>query len=54
LKDYNDETGIQVHKRFVKGLVNIDDYPVEEMFGDLKMYKRFEWSINLIRKNLGG
>jgi len=54
LKDYNNETGIHLHKRFVKDLVNMDEFPAEEMFGDLKMYKRFEWSINLIRKNLGG
>lgn len=53
IKDYNGETGIRIHKRFVKGLVPIDDVPIEEMFGDVKLYKRFEFSINLIRKNLG-
>jgi len=53
IKDYNEETGIMVHKRFIKGLIPIDDFPIEEMFGNLKMYKRFEFSIKLIRKNLG-
>ena len=53
IKDYNNESGIQLHKRFVKGLVPIDDMPIEEMFGNLKMYKRFEWSIKTIRKQLG-
>ena len=54
IKDYNDETGIRLHKRFVKNLVPIDDFPIMEMFGDLRMYKKFEWSIGQIRKNLGG
>lgn len=54
LKDYNGETGIRLHKRFVKDVIDIDVLPVEELFGDVKMYKRFEFSINLIKKNLGG
>lgn len=54
IKDYNNETGIQLHKRFLRGLVNIDDMPIEEMFGDLHRYKKFEWSIKTIRRNLGG
>jgi len=53
IKDYNGETGIRLHKRFVKDLVPIGDFPIEEMFGDVKLYKRFEWSIKTIRKNLG-
>ena len=59
IKDYNNETGIQIHKRFVKGLKDMDkddyenDIDWEAIFGDLKMYKRFEFSIKLIRKNLG-
>lgn len=54
IKDYNEETGIRVHKRFVKDLVEIDNFPIEEMFGNFRMYKKFEWSINMIKKNLGG
>ncbi len=53
IKDYNNETGINVHKRFIKNLVPIDDVPIEEMFGNVEMYKRFEWSIKKIRENLG-
>lgn len=53
IKPYNDSDGIHVHKRFVKDLVPIDDVPIDEMFGDLKMYKKFEWSIKMIRKQLG-
>ena len=54
IKDYNNETGIMVHKRFIRGLIPLDDFPIMEMFGDLHMYKKFEWSINKIRENLGG
>jgi len=54
IKDYNNETGIMVHKKFIKMLIPIDDFPIEEMFGDLNMYKKFEFSIDLIRKNLDG
>jgi len=60
IKDYNNETGIQIHKRFVKRLRSMDkdeyedDIDWEAMFGgNLKMYKRFEWSIKTIRKQLG-
>ncbi len=55
IKDYNGETGIHLHKRFVTGLVDIDseDARIEERFGSVENYKKFEWSIKMIRKNLG-
>ncbi len=57
IKDYNGETGIQIHKRFVKNLVDIEkeEARIEERFSkDINERRRFEWSIGQIRKNLGG
>lgn len=52
LGEYNGESKTQVRSRYVKNLVPMEEFPVEEMFGDPNMYKRFESTIRLMLKNM--
>ncbi len=52
LGEYQGESRTFVHKKYVKNLVPMEDFPVEEMFGDPSLYKRFESTIRLILKNM--
>ena len=51
LGEYQGQSGVQVKSKYVKRLVPMNDFPVEEMFGDPKMMKRFLFTIKLILKN---
>ena len=52
LGEHNGESKVQIKSRYVKNLVPMDEFPVEEVFGDSNMYKRFEFSIKLMLKNM--
>ncbi len=52
LGEYDDQSRVFVNSKYVKGLVSMEDFPVDEMFGDLKMMKRFEFTMKLILKNI--
>ena len=52
LGEHRGESKVQVRSKYVKNLVPMDEFPVEEVFGDLKLYKRFEFTIKLILKNM--
>jgi len=52
LAEYKGESRVFVNKKYVKNLIPIDEFPTEEMFGDLDMYKKFEFTIKLMLKNI--
>jgi len=52
LGEYNGQSRVFVNKKYVKKVVPMDELPVEEMFGDTEKYKRFEFTIALILRNM--
>ncbi len=52
LGEVRGESKIQVKSRYVKDLVTMDDFPAEEMWGDINMRKRFISTMKLILKNM--
>ena len=52
LGEYKGESRTFVKSKYVKKLVPIDEFPVEEKWGDGDEYKRFEFTIKLILKNI--
>ena len=51
LGEYQGQSGVQVKSKYVKKLISMEDFPVEEMFGDPNMMERFLFTIKLILKN---
>ena len=51
LGEYRGESGVQVRSKYVRGLISMEDFPVEEMFGDPGMMERFLFTIKLILRN---
>jgi len=51
LGEYRGQSGVQVKSKYVKKLISMEDFPVEEMFSDPGMMKRFLFTIKLILKN---
>ena len=51
LGEYRGQSGVQVKSKYVKDLTSMEDFPVEEMFGDPNMMERFLFTIKLILKN---
>jgi len=52
LGEYKEQSRVQVKSKYVRGLVPMSELPTEEMFGDPKMMKRFEYTMKLILKNI--
>jgi hypothetical protein len=52
LSDHDGQSRVFVNKRYVKRLINMDNFPVEEMFGDDRLRKSFEESMKLIYNNI--
>lgn len=52
LGEHNGQSRVFVKSKYVKNLVSMDDFPADEMFGDVKMYKRFILTMRLILKNM--
>lgn len=52
LGEYQGESRTFVKSKYVKNLVPMDEFPAEEMWGDTEMYKRFEFTMKLILKNI--
>ena len=52
LGEYRGESRTFIKSKYVKGLVPMDDFPIEEMFGDLELMKRFDFTMKLIYKNM--
>jgi len=52
LGEYKHESRIQVKTQYVKNLIPMDEFPADEMFGDVNMYKRFILTMRLILKNM--
>ena len=52
LGEYEGQSRVPVKSKYVRGLVSMEDFPVEEMFGDVAMMKRFEYTIRLMLKNM--
>ena len=52
LGEYQGQSGIQVKSKYVKELISMEDFPVEEYFNDNReMMKRFLFTIKLILRN---
>jgi len=51
LGEYRGQSGVQVKGKYVKRLISMEDFPVEEMFGDPRMMERFLFTIKLILRN---
>ena len=52
LGEYKGESRTFVKSKYVKNLVPMDEFPAEEMWGNRDEYKRFEFTIKLILKNI--
>ena len=52
LIEYQDQSRVFVKSRYVKKLVPMNDFPVEEMFGDPEMMKRFLFTIGKMYENI--
>ena len=52
LGEYDGQSRVFVNKKYVRSLVPMDEFPAEEMFGDTEKYKRFEFTIALILRNM--
>ncbi|KKM68964.1 hypothetical protein LCGC14_1455680 [marine sediment metagenome] len=52
LSEHEGQSRVFVNKKYVKKLIPIEEFPVEEKFGDIDEYKRFEYSIKKIMENI--
>lgn len=52
LGEYKGESRVFVKSKYVKNLVPMDDFPADEMFGDVDKYKRFIFTMKMILKNM--
>ena len=52
LGEHDGQSRVFVNKKYVKKLVPMDEFPADEMFGDVNMYKRFVYTMKMILKNM--
>ncbi len=52
LGEHDGQSRVFVNKKYVKKLVPMDEFPAEEMFGDTDMYRRFEFTMKMILRNM--